>query len=46
MALAQALEEDFREEIQANVVLETDRLIAEGMSPEDAKERPFAHSET
>ena len=30
-------DEDFREEIQANVALETDRLMAEGMSPQDAR---------
>jgi predicted permease len=29
-------DEEFREEIEAHVVLETDRLIAEGLSPEDA----------
>src|SRR5260221_2264101 len=28
---------DFSEEIQAHILLDTDRLIKEGMSPEDAK---------
>jgi putative ABC transport system permease protein len=30
-------DEDFCEEIRANIALDTDRLIAEGMSPEDAR---------
>ena len=28
---------DFAEEITTNIAIDTDRLIAEGMSPEDAK---------
>ena len=30
-------DEDFSEEIRANIALDTDRLIAEGLSPEDAR---------
>jgi hypothetical protein len=30
-------DEDFREEIQTNIALDTDRFIAEGMSPEEAR---------
>ena len=29
--------EDFREEIQSHIALETDRLIREGMNPDDAR---------
>src|SRR2546426_1881392 len=30
-------DEDFREEIQANIAVDIDRLIADGMSPEEAR---------
>ena len=30
-------DEDFTEEIRANIALETDRFIAEGMNPEQAR---------
>src|SRR6516165_7760021 len=30
-------DEDFAEEIRANIAIEMDRLIAEGMNPEDAR---------
>jgi predicted permease len=32
---------DFRHEIEAHVALETDRLVAEGLSPEEAREAAF-----
>ena len=32
-------DEDFRREIDAHLALETDRLIAEGVSPADARDR-------
>ncbi len=38
MGMAQAVtDEDFSEEIRANIALDTNRLIAEGMSPEEAR---------
>jgi putative ABC transport system permease protein len=32
-------DDDFREEIEAHLAIETDRLIAEGLSPEEARHR-------
>jgi hypothetical protein len=34
-------DDDFRHEIEAHVALETDRLVAEGLSPEEAREAAF-----
>ena len=37
MSTRRRSEEDFRREIQAHIELETERLIADGMAPEDAR---------
>ena len=39
-------DDDFAREVDAHLALETDRLIRDGLSPQDAPRRPGARSGT